>query len=194
MACAICPQGCGTVWIATIGVDNALTWTRLVHMDSWNLTPNRTEATKKRTSDTGGAAVKFCSDIIDWTCTIVNTLCVEDWLYADILVNQRNPSAGKTTWFFLGWDCVHAPAPLGTGTDPSLADADTIIGNESTYTTSDGGIYLYGTVSPPGFGIDNTNSDPATGEWNIDIISGPYFPAASGAEFSGSDEIPGNDT
>ena len=57
--CSICPEGCATIWIAEppVSPDTAITdWTRLVHLDKWELVPNRTEAPKKRTSDSGRAA------------------------------------------------------------------------------------------------------------------------------------------
>lgn len=198
MACAICPEGCGTVFKGSLSGDT-ITWTRLVHVDTWNMTPNRQEATKKRTSDTGGNAVKFCSDIIDWTITVTNTLCTDDWLYADILANQRNPSIGVTAWFFLGWACTFAPTshPNGSGSSPSITDQTDLTGAPGTYTQSDGGVYVYGTVSPPGFGIDNNGTDPATGEWNIDATLGPYLPAddqptAGTGAYSVSDGDPTN--
>lgn len=192
MPCVICPEGCGTVWVGTDA--DPIVWTRLVHVDSWTMTANRQEANKKRTSDTGGAAIKFCSDITDWTFEITNTLCIDDWLYADILTDQTNPSAGVTGWFFFGWSCANAPPPLGTNADP--ADTDPDLFAAGTYVGSSGGIYAYGTVNPPGFGIDNNGSDPATGDWTVSVVRGPYLPKDTGSAgvgaYSGSDEDVGN--
>lgn len=199
MACAICPGGCGTVWIGKYAGDDpsaALTWSRLVHVDSWGMTPNRQEATKKRTSDTGGAAIKFCSDIIDWTVTVTNTLCIDDWLYSDILADQENPSVGTTAWFFLSWDCDFSPlanpGPIATPATTHATGAAIVAGGHLL-----GGIFVHGTVSPPGFSIDNNSTDPATGEWNVDITLGPYLPAdnpatAGTGSYSISDGDPTN--
>ena len=190
--CIICPEGCGTVWIGANDATTITDWTRLVHVDAWRIVPNLQEASKKRTSDTGGKAAKFCSDVIDWTAEITNTLCDTDWLYADILTNPGNPSGGKTAWFFLGWGCNHAPKPHGTGAALGDLPLETTIAkfNLGTYAI-DSGVYLLGIVNPPGFGIDNTGSDPATADWSINISSGPYLPigAATGI-YSVSDDDP----
>lgn len=192
MPCIICPQGCGTVWRGRLTVD-AIAWTRLVHVDTWRMVPNRQEATKKRTSDTGGSAVKFCQDIVDWTFEITNTLCIDDWLYSDILTDQTNPSVGVQAWFYFGWDCTHAPPPLGTNADPSVVDQTTLTGGTGH---SNGGIYAFGQVNPPGFGIDNNGTDPATGDWTLDVSLGPYMPEDAGTAgvgpYSISDEDPTN--
>lgn len=181
MPCAICPSGCGTVWIGTD--TEPIVWKRLVHVDTWRLVPNRQEANKKRTSDTGGAAVKFCGDVVDFTFEVTNTLCIDDWLYADILSDPTNPALGKTAWFFFGWDCDHAPAPQGTGTDPTGDDPDdNVLADllDGTYVGSSGGLYAKGVVNPPGFGVDNNGSDPSTADWTVDVIVGPRFPKDTG--------------
>jgi hypothetical protein len=195
MPCSICPEGCGSVWVATEGGAGALTWVRLIHTDSWTMTPNRQEANKKRTSDTNRAAVKFCSDITDWTFEVTNTLCPEDWLYADLLDDPTNPSDGIESWFFFGWGCEHVPGAQATATttgDPP--SADNISDFVGTFALSDSGIYAFGKVNPPGFGIDNNGSDPATGDWTLSVSDGPFLPVASGALYSGSDSIEGNAT
>jgi hypothetical protein len=186
-----------TVWIGTDA--DPIVWTRLIHTGSWAMTPNRQEANKRRTSDTGGAAVKFCPDIVDWTMEITNVLCEDDWLYTDILVDQTNPSVGKTTWFFFGWSCDQAPTPHGTGTDPEgddPIDTDPDAFAAGTYTGSTKGVYAYGTVNPPGFSMDNDGSDAPSGDWTISVVRGPYLPKDTGTggvgAFSGSDEDAGN--
>lgn len=176
MPCAICPEGCGTVWIGTD--TDPIVWTRLVHVDTWTMTPNRQEANKKRTSDTGGAAIKFCADITDWTFEITNTLCIDDWLYANILEDPTNPSDGKEAWFFFGWDCENAPPPKGTNAEPDDTVPSTF--GAGTYAGTSGGIYAFGKVNPPGFGINNDGSDPATGDWTISVTLGPYLPKDTG--------------
>lgn len=172
MPCEICP-GCATVWKGTV-VGANVTWVRLVHVDGWTMTPNRQEANKKRTSDTGGAAVKFCADIVDWTFEITNTLCIDDWLYADILEDQYNPSVGVEGWFFFGWGCEHAPPTNTAPVGDTVAELDA-----SPFALLDSGIYAYGQVNPPGFGVVNDGSDPATADWTLSVIRGPFLPVAA---------------
>lgn len=192
MPCHICP-GCATVWMATDLTGGNITWVRLIHVDGWTMTPNRQEANKKRTSDTGGAAVKFCSDIVDWTFEVTNTLCIDDWLYADILDDSSNPSVGVTTWFFFGWGCEHSPVGLGAENNVPPDVVTTAALDPSTFAAADSGIYAYGTVNPPGFGVVNDGSDPATADWSLSVTVGPLMPVAAltGASgpYSGSDSI-----
>lgn len=191
MPCVICPKGCATVWMAkAIDGAGAITWVRLVHVDRWNMTPNRQEANKKRTSDTGGLAVKFCEDITDFSFEVTNTLCIDDWLYADILDNPIAPGTGIRTWFFFGWGCEHAPAPVGDN-DPPLATNTSQL-DPATFALRDSGSYAYGQVSPPGFGVDNNGSDPATADWTLSVELGPLlpFPRTTGA-YSPSDSLVG---
>lgn len=176
--CTLCPEGVSTIWVSS-GTTNPVSWTRLVHLDKWELVANRTEAPKKRTSDTGGAARKFCSDILDWTVNLTNTLCETDWLYCDILDDPTNPSVGVTAYWFLGWDASYL-----TGTTPGVTDpADFVY----PFGQHERGVYVLGQVVPGGFGLDNTTSDPATAEWSIEVSGGPWFPNCTTGDFAPSD-------
>lgn len=187
MACSICPQGSTSVFIGT--GSPVITWVRLVNLDKWELVANRTEAPKKRTSDTNGAAVKFCSDVLDWSVNLTTTLCESSWLYCDILADSSNPSIGVSAYWFLTWDIEYLPASQGGISKPvgvtAVADiSDALASNER-------GIYFGGTVIPGGFGLDNTSSDPATSDWTIEVTNGPWFPECGLGNFSASTgEIP----
>jgi hypothetical protein len=173
----LCP-GIFSVFVATTNpADNTdvTAWTFLEHVDSWELDPNRQEAPRKQTSSTCRQAIKFCADQLQWQVTVTNTLCGDDWLYCHILDDPRYPSVGATTWFFLGFDPGYLKAGCGgQGWLPSVTDMSTLI--DGGYTTNEAGIYLYGQVSPPGFGATNEGQDVSTAEWLIDVTNGPYLP------------------
>ncbi len=82
MACGMCP-GFFEVYFW-----NGSAWERLDNVDSWSFDANVQEATKKRTSSTGGLAVKFCGDIVDYSASVTTTLCRDNWLFCDILAGN----------------------------------------------------------------------------------------------------------
>lgn len=183
MACGLCP-GYFSVWRGRPGggVSTPIQWVEIKNLDSWTIDANVQEATKKRTSSTKGLAVKFCEDVTDYTATVTTTLCAGDWLFCNILDGDHQ-ELGNTVegWWFFGWKkdpSLPRPMPpanwdvnrLGefegwrNGTSPSPPEHE------------DGGAFLFGKVVPPGFGGDNTATDPSTATFTINITAGPLLP------------------
>lgn len=187
MACGLCPGYFG-VWYWDASGEGS--WVELENVDSWNIEANVQEATKKRTSSTNGLAVKFCSDVVDFTASVTTTLCKDTWLFCDILGgNGQSMGNTKTTWFYFGWGDVDGngvqsadPPTLEPGTDVSgeslegFRDGSDLVPPAHT----DNGLYLYGSVVPPGFGGDNTNTDPSTATFTINVSTGPVLPMCIG--------------
>lgn len=189
MACGLCPGYFGVYyWDPDSGEAGA--WVELENVDSWNVEANVQEATKKRTSSTNGVAVKFCSDVVDFTASVTTTLCKDTWLFCDILGgNGQTMGSTKTTWFYFGWGDVDANGVQSK--DPPSLTPTTVVSGDSLdgYRNgtdvlppghADNGLYLYGSVVPPGFGGDNTNTDPSTATFTVNVSSGPILPLCVG--------------
>lgn len=188
MACGMCP-GYFSVWYlknTNTAQSPQWEWIELENIDSWTLDANVQEATKKRTSSTKGLAVKFCEDVVDFTASVTTTLCKTDWLYCHILGGTGQEMSNTIeTWWFFGWG--------NTGTSPKSPTLTTGEWAPATYaafenykngtagvpTHTDSGMFFYGKVVPPGFGGDNTATDPSTATFSINITSGPVLPDPS---------------
>lgn len=185
MACGLCPGYFGVWYYNPAGLG---AWVELDNVDSWNIEANVQEATKKRTSSTNGLAVKFCSDVVDFTASVTTTLCKDNWLFCDILSGSgQNMGSTRTGWFYFGWGDVDGTTGAQSKDPPSISSPSStndqgqslsnfLVGAASTVDHTDNGLYLYGTVVPPGFGGDNTNTDPSTATFTINISAGPIMP------------------
>ncbi len=185
MACGMCP-GYFSVWYMKdieSGSPTNWEWIQIPNIDSWTIDANVQEATKKRTSSTKGLAVKFCEDVVDFTASVTTTLCKTEWLFCHILEgNGQELSNTREGWFFFGWGNT-GTAPKGptlvNGVWPE-AGTDNLEnyrnGTAAPPEHTDSGIFLYGKVVPPGFGGDNTATDPTTATFSINITAGPILP------------------
>ena len=178
MACGMCP-GFFEVYFW-----NSSAWERLDNVDSWSFDANVQEATKKRTSSTGGLAVKFCGDIVDYSASVTTTLCRDNWLFCDILAGSGQ-ELGKTFegWFFFSWGNT-AGTDVSAPTQANVTALNTWKGGGSIVSHTDQGAYAYGKVVPPSFGGDNTSTDPSTASFTINLSAGPLLPVCSGEDYA----------
>lgn len=180
------------------GVSANMEWIYIRHVDSWEIAAVRQEATRKRTSSTGGAAVKFCPDTVSHDVNVVNTLTPdEQWLYGAILANPNRMAIGVTAWFFLGFDVAFNPV-LSGGTLTPMNDSVVVVdGNAATskelgtngtvgtgFVHHNNGFYTYGTVVPPGFTGSNDGQDPVTADWAVAISTAPLPPEPAFSAFT----------
>lgn len=185
MACGMCP-GYFSVWYMKdiiAGESTDWEWIEIPNIDSWTIDANVQEATKKRTSSTKGLAVKFCEDVVDFTASVTTTLCQTEWLFCHILdgVGQELSNT-REGWFFFGWGNTGTSPKGPTLVNGSWPDAGTTNlenyrnGTAAAPEHTESGIFLYGKIVPPGFGGDNTATDPTTATFSINITSGPILP------------------
>lgn len=187
MACGMCP-GYFSVWYGelsgTAGAET-LAWTQIANVDSWTIDANVQEATKKRTSSTKGLAVKFCEDVVDFTASVTTTLCKTDWLFCHILNgDHQEMSNTREGWWFFGWskDATNATPDAPTNWTGSVRQdwVDWLNGVDADAPShTDSGVVFFGKVVPPGFGGDNTATDPSTATFSINISAGPVLPLPS---------------
>lgn len=193
MACGLCP-GYFSVWYYGTSPNSPSTgnvWNQIENVDSWTIDANVQEATKKRTSSTNGLAVKFCEDVVDFTASVTVTLCKSDWLYCHLLEDGYTIANTRETWWFFGWS---SGTSLGQGVSPqgpTVWDNAAILdwetwrnsglwdGAAGTPSHTDAGVFFFGKVVPPGFGGDNTATDPSTATFSINISAGPVLPTPS---------------
>jgi len=184
MACGLCP-GYFSVWYYGIDPTGGSTegeWLQIPNIDSWNIEANVQEATKKRTSSTNGLAVKFCGDVVDYSASVVSTVCETNWLFCHILDGNDKNLMGetKTTWWYFGWgeSQSYPVAPVLSGAQ-LLSLEDWRLNGATPPVHNNKGIFFYGKVTPPGFGGDNTSSDPTTASFSISVSTGPLLPSGS---------------
>ena len=183
MACGICP-GYFAVWFNPTGT----TWELIENVDSWSIDANVQEATKKRTSSTNNLAQAFCEDIVSYTASVTVTLCPSNWLFCDILAgNGQELGNTYSGWFFFGWaNAAGTTTPFVPTGDPTASGFTQYLSGASATPPShtNPGVYLHGKVVPPGFGGDNTSTDPTTATFTINIGKGPILPICSGEDFA----------
>ena len=201
MAGYICP-GSGASWMLNgtsqyagsdiTGTDSAL-HAKLPGVISWELSTELEEATTIRTSDTGGVKVKPCADTLEFDLNISVALDTEDWIYAYIL---NDPGASKplnagdprTCWLFLTWDDqykVNLDATFlevdAQGQHMWMDQNNAAPSGVPAYDGSDNGVWVFGTFSAPGIGIDNDGTDVAQSDLTFSISENPLFPRTQGA-------------
>lgn len=137
-------------------------WSRLPHTASVELSPDVTESTRVRTSDTGGLKVKTCSDTVSYSCDVTSYLDPADWLWAYLLTDPTNPGSAEN---YLRWYSLCPNRGNAAGDTPDF----------------DGATLFLGRVTPGGLTSDNDSEDPESTDWSISITYGPIFPDATWA-------------
>jgi len=197
----ICP-GNGHVWMLNgdsqrVGtVSQSALQAKLPGVISWELTTELEEATTIRTSDTGGLKTKPCADTLEFDLSISVALDPEDWIYSYVL---NDPGADKalnagdprTCWLFLTWNNKFASNLDDTYLELSAGGLTmwmdySVAAPAATqvYDGSDDGIWVFGTFSAPGIGIDNDGTDVAQSDLTFSVSGNPLFPRSQSALLS----------
>lgn len=178
----LCP-GYAKIWCALPNVGahpnsgTPGTWRALPHTITWALEPNVEDPTEIRTSDTGGLKIAVGSGATSYKLNVTSALTEEDWLYAYILEADGDGDTngewatslianGADLWLYLAWNSGDTASATFTSSSNGIAISSHI----------DNGIYLFGTVEPGGYGMDNDSTDPVKAEWSVNVTLGPYLP------------------
>jgi len=181
----LCP-GCFNVWFLE---DQPDVWTEVQDVLSWDVQPDITTSSKRRTSTSLGLKRKRCPDAIGYDGKFTVELCPAGPLaaapgsiqqFCDFLQTPSIPSSGVCTWWFFGWDCANAsntaaPAIPPAGPAGGLSPLDAAYNINQIYT--DGGWLFYAQVIPGGITGDNDADEVATMEFSLSIFNGPYLPS-----------------
>lgn len=135
---------------------------------SWEVEADVTEADEILTCDTNGLLVKACPDSVSFTLNVNSALCPAEWLY-NILLEGQNPGVTNELQFFGTWDGTITAAGVsgiaGTGNVP--------------------GVFMTGSVTPGGFGVDGSNSTaPIQTEWSANLTNIVFPAQASTTNFN----------
>lgn len=187
MSCFIC-QKHPIVWArcyrgnASYGATpTSLAYTKLPGTISWALEADITEADEVLTSDTNGLLVKACGDTVSYSLNVESALCTADWLYNILLQGvsaaaSRNPGLTNQLQLFATWDPAVTDVEVEAGGITFDIDPDQV-GDESGVVR---GVFMTGTVTPGGFGVDGGNSTaPVTTEWSVNLTD-VVFPVLGG--------------